>query len=82
VDCCGRLRTPADSEPIDSGRYGRLRTPMDGLRPSRIRRLGIRVPPGVPPRPVRKRRRRVTTDGPYDACKPVWEPFSLRKANV
>ena len=29
VDWCGRVWTPADSEPFDSGRYGRLRTLTD-----------------------------------------------------
>jgi hypothetical protein len=40
VDCCGRLWTTADSEPVGSGRYGPLRTPMDYLRPSTDRKVG------------------------------------------
>ena len=45
-----------------------------------IRRLGIRVPPGVPPRPVKKGLRRVTTNGPSDAWEPFWEPFSALRS--
>ena len=40
VDRCGRLWTARDSEPVGSGRYGRLRTPMDGLRQSTDQKVG------------------------------------------
>ena len=40
VDCCGWLWTAADSEPVGSGRYGRLRTSVDGVRPSTDQKVG------------------------------------------
>ena len=40
MDDCGRLWTPADSKPVRSGRYGRLRTVMDGVRPSTDQKVG------------------------------------------
>ncbi len=40
VDCCGRLWMAMDSEPSCSGRYGLLRTPMDGVRPSTDQKVG------------------------------------------
>ncbi len=40
VDCCGRLWTAMDSKAVGSGRYGRLRTAMDGLRPSTDQKVG------------------------------------------
>ena len=40
MDCCGRLQTAMDSEPFVSGRYGRLRTGTDGLRPSTDQKVG------------------------------------------
>ena len=40
VDRCGRLWTSADCDPFDSGRYGRLRTAMGGLRPSTDQKVG------------------------------------------
>ncbi len=40
VDCCGRLWTAADSEPVGCGRYGPPRTATDGLRPSTDQKVG------------------------------------------
>ena len=40
MDCYGLLRTAMDSEPFGSGRYGRLRTAMDDLRPSTDQEVG------------------------------------------
>ncbi len=65
----GRLWTANRFVPDGMDRCGLLWTTCVHLR---IRRLGIRVPPGVPASPARKGLRRVTTVGPSDA----WEPFS------
>ena len=40
MDFYGRLWTAADSEPFCSGRYGPLRTAMDGVRPSTDQKVG------------------------------------------
>ena len=72
VDRCGRLWTSADCDPFDSGRYGRLRTAMDGLRPSTDQEVEDSSSSGrARDALVVQGHRRVTADGPYD----VWEPF-------
>ncbi len=63
TDGYGRLWTANPPVPDATDACGPLWTACVHLR---IRRLGIRVPPGVPLSPVRKRPCRVTTDGPYD----------------
>ena len=63
TDGDGRLRTANRLVADGMDCCGRLWTGCVHLR---IRRLGIRVPPGVPASPVRKRFCRVSTDGPYD----------------
>ncbi len=52
LDGCGRLWTGRPSGPGCVDGCGRLWTPFAHLR---IRRLGIRVPPGVPAEPLRER---------------------------
>jgi hypothetical protein len=79
ADGYGRLWTANRLVPDGMDGCGRLWTACVHLR---IRRLGIRVPPGVPARPVRKRLCRVSTDGPYDAWEPFWGPFCFRETDV
>ncbi len=63
ADGYGRQRTANRFVPDATDDCGPLWTGCVHLR---IRRLGIRVPPGVPLSPVPKGLRRVTTDGPSD----------------
>jgi hypothetical protein len=76
VDWCGRLWTPMDIEAFHSGLCGRLWTPLGDLR---IRRLGVRVPPGVRLKPLHGKAYRLTElPRPPD----VWEPFDRGEVTV
>jgi len=66
------LWTPMDLEAFDSGLCGRLWTRLGDLR---IRRLGIRVPPGVPTIPLARKGFRLLADEFDD----VWSAVGPRE---